>query len=614
LLEGEKMSKDLQDLIIHRTGGNPLFIEELTYSLLESGSIEKTGQGYILKGDGREIQAPDTLQGIIAARMDRLDEPLKRILQLASVIGKDFTYPILGRITGMGEELKPYLFRLQELEFFHVKSLFPELEYTFKHALMHEIAYNNLLIRKRREIHERIGEATESLYPERIEEFFEILAHHYSRSENRQKAFKYLKLSGMKAIQNSSLWEAFRLFQEALQGLSKLAQTDEVKRDQIELRLHLASPMISLGFPENSLQLLKEGEKLSKEVGDTKSFITFHSITGLCYSVRGDPLTGVTYGEECLKAAEEAKDVGLIAPIAFDLCSNYGARGDFIKVVRLAPRILSLLERAGKIGESFDRGYNIYSALSALCGFCGGYMGRFEKGIGLCRKAIQVAAEIKNLYSLGLAEILCGYIYCSKGDGKEALGHFQKSIEYLESGQIFVLLGLAWSGIGWAHYYMGDLQAARSFMEKGLKLQQEAGVTYDFSVHFWFLATVHCDLGELEQAREYAEEAVRLSHKNDEMYVEGISKIILGRILTRSGNWRSAGAEQSILQGIQILKRLKIRTLSALGYLCLAELYFISNRRVRALKPLYLSQWTFWRTGMDYWLDRTKSSLKEVRS
>ena len=418
----------------------------------------------------------------------------------------------------------------------------------------------------------------------------------------------------MKATQNSSLWEAFRFFEEALGVLSQSPQTDEMKRDQIELRLDLASPMISLGFPEDSLDVLKEGERLSKEVGDTKSFITFHSITGLCHSVKGDPLAGVTYGEDCLKVAEETRDVDLIAPIAFDLCSNYGARGDFIKVARLAPRALSMLEQTGKTGESFGRGYNIYSALSALCGFGEGYMGRIDKGIRLCEKAMRVANEVKNLYSLGLGEILYGYIYCTKGDGKEALPHFQRSIQHLETGQIFVLLGLAWSGIGWAHYYMGDLKAARSLMEKGLALQREAGVTYDFSVHFWFLATVHCDLGEWNKAQEYAEEAVRLAHRNDEMYVEGISKIVLGRILTLSGNWQGTGAEESILQGIRILNRLKITTLSALGHLCLAELYLISNRRIRALKPFYISQRIFRKTGMEYWLKRTQDSLKELRS
>ena len=159
----------------------------------------------------------------------------------------------------------------------------------------------------------------------------------------------------------------------------------------------------------------------------------------------------------------------------------------------------------------------------------------------------------------------------------------------------FELVAAGWATAGWGRgWFCGTDERAN-----------------DFSVHFWFLATVHCDLGEWNKAQEYAEEAVRLAHRNDEMYVEGISKIVLGRILTLSGNWQGTGAEESILQGIRILSRLKITTLSALGHLCLAELYLISNRRIRALKPFYISQRIFRKTGMEYWLKRTQDSLKE---
>ena len=132
---------------------------------------------------------PDTIQGIIAARMDRLEENLKRTMQVASVIGRDFAFRILQTITGMREELKSFLLNLQGLEFIYEKSLFPELEYIFKHALTQEVAYNSLLLKRRSEIHKRIGEAIEKLYAERLEEFFEMLAYHYSRERILRRPF-----------------------------------------------------------------------------------------------------------------------------------------------------------------------------------------------------------------------------------------------------------------------------------------------------------------------------------------------------------------------------------------------------------------------------------------
>jgi len=557
----------------------------------------------------REIQVPDTIHGIIAARLDRLHDNLKRTIQVASVIGRNFAFPILETIMGMKKELKSFLLELQGLEFIYEKSLFPELEYEFKHGLVHEVAYHSLLQRRRREIHEKVGDAIEELYSDRLEEFYEMLAYHYSKGENAEKAYKYLKLSGMKAIQNSSLWEAYRFYGDAIHVLNR-GSTDENKKELIDIYLLMASPMISLGFPEGSLQILEEGERLSREIGVTKSLITFCSIIGLYYSVKGEPLAGVKYGEQCFAMAETTQDVELMAPIAFDLCSNYAATGMFLKVVDVAPRILSLLEQTKRESECFDRGYNIYSALSAFCGFCEGYLGKFEQGKILCEKGLRIALDIKNLHSLGLVEVLYGYLCCTKGDGREALGHFRNSIDYLEKGQIFVLLGLARSGLGWAHYFMGNLEVARTCMEKGLKLHLDAGISYDLSVHYWFLATVHCDLGEFEKALEYVEEALTLAQKNNELYVAGIAHIVLGRIIARRSPSQTIRAEDSMLRGIQILEDLKIKTLSAIGYLSLAELYAQTNQGEKILKSLKAAEEIFQRTGMDYWLSRAQTGLK----
>ncbi|MHC4459177.1 MAG: adenylate/guanylate cyclase domain-containing protein, partial [Planctomycetota bacterium] len=187
LQEGEPVP-ELKELILSRAAGNPLYMEEFTHTLLENGAIECRDQKCALIKKASEIQVPDTIQGIIAARMDRLEENLKRTMQVASVVGRDFAFRILQTITGMRQELKSYLLNLQGLEFIYEKSLFPELEYVFKHALTQEVAYNSLLQKRRTEIHEKIGRAIEELWPDRLEEFYEMLAHHYSKSENAEKA------------------------------------------------------------------------------------------------------------------------------------------------------------------------------------------------------------------------------------------------------------------------------------------------------------------------------------------------------------------------------------------------------------------------------------------
>ena len=200
ILEGGEVVPELRDLILQRASGNPLFMEELTQSLLQNGSIRKTEDRFVLTRDVSGTQVPDTVQGIIAARIDRLEESLKRIMQVAAVIGREFAFRILETITEMKENLKSGLVDLQGLEFIYEKNLFPDLEYIFRHALVQEVAYNSLLIQRRKEIHEKIGRAIEQLYPERLNEFCEMLAYHYSKSGNPAKAYVYLKKSAEKAV------------------------------------------------------------------------------------------------------------------------------------------------------------------------------------------------------------------------------------------------------------------------------------------------------------------------------------------------------------------------------------------------------------------------------
>jgi class 3 adenylate cyclase len=164
ILEGGETDPQLSELILNRAAGNPLFMEELTHSLIENGSIEIKDKRYILCCPPTDLKVPDTVQGIIAARIDRLEESLKRIMQVASVIGREFAFRLLQAISGMREDLKSQLLNLQGLELIYEKSLFPELEYIFKHALVQEVAYNSLLSTRRKEIHQRIGSAIEELY------------------------------------------------------------------------------------------------------------------------------------------------------------------------------------------------------------------------------------------------------------------------------------------------------------------------------------------------------------------------------------------------------------------------------------------------------------------
>jgi tetratricopeptide (TPR) repeat protein len=612
ILEGGEVAPELRDLILNRAAGNPLFMEELTHTLLENGSIQMRDHQYVLAQEPSELQVPETIQGIIAARMDRLEENLKRIMQVASVIGREFAFRVLQAISGMREELKVQLLNLQGLEFIYEKRLFPELEYIFKHALTQEVAYNSLLLKRRKEIHERIGRAIEELYAERLEEFYEMLAYHYARGEGLEKASQYLKLSGSKAARNHSLWEAHSFYKEALAVLTRLPEAVENKKEKLEVLVLMAIPMWLLGYPEGALGMLQEGESLSKELRDNRRLAFFYGRQSHYYTFRGNPLLGVKHSEEALEEARKSQDIELIVPIAFGLISSYTGTGQFGRVVDIAPGVLDLLEEKGRESDFFAMPMNPYSFLCTQCGMSMGFLGNFEEGTIFLEKGLRHAAHINDLRTLGLAEMLYGLFFHAKGDWKPAIEHLQNCIKYSE--EVKYLAGLAWSSawLGDAYSYLGDPETGRKYVEKGLKIQREGGFEWSLSLYPYFLVDICLHVGDLKKARSFMDEALRLSQKNNEKHSEGLSWILLGRILGQTETPQIDKAEECIFQGMEILDELKLKPFYALGYFYLGELYVKAGQKEKALENLRKGQHMFQEMGMDYWLAETRKVLAKL--
>ncbi len=193
---GGEADDSLMNVIRNQTAGNPLFIEELTKAFLDSGEIEIADYRFTLMPHAQAQLLPKTIQGVISARIDRLEKDVKTTLQVASVIGREVPLHLLERITESGEDISSHISRLQKLEFIHGDK---DRQFAFKHALTQEAAYTSLLTRRRLKIHHETAKAIEKLYSDRLEEFYEQLAHHFGKSGNLRKEFKYLKLSALKA-------------------------------------------------------------------------------------------------------------------------------------------------------------------------------------------------------------------------------------------------------------------------------------------------------------------------------------------------------------------------------------------------------------------------------
>jgi tetratricopeptide (TPR) repeat protein len=613
ILEGGYVAPELRDLILGRSAGNPFFMEELTFSMIENGSIRRTGESFVLTGDISGMEVPDTIQGVIAGRIDRLEGSLKRMVQVAAVIGREFTFRILETISEMKEGLKSGLVSLQRLEFILRKSLLPELEYIFRHALTQEVAYNSLLLQRRKEIHERTGKAIEELYPHRLEEFYEMLAWHYSHSDNRNKAFRYLKLSGLKAARSHSHREAFRLFKDSLEVLHQMPKTPDSQRDRLEILSMMAGSMRPLGYPESSIGFLLEGEALAKDLGDEKVLANFFGYMGHFYSVaRGDPALAKTYIEKALSTSELTGEVEIIAPAVYDFVTFCTYRGEVSKICEVAPKCIELIERTGTQLELFGRPYNIYPVLRAAYGSSMGVMGNFGAGERILEDCREFARQISSPYTLALIETYHGAFYSYKGDNEKIVEHWKAAAELCEKSQILYLVGYSWAQAGHGYLLLEQPEKALQHFERGLKIHLDVGKPMWLSAIHAGLARAHLQLGNLEKALVHAEQGINLSRAQKEGYFEAEAEMYLGMALGTVSPSRFDEAKEHILRGINIADELKLKPQTAVGHFYLGELSCSSGRTEEAMQHLRKAESMFRQMGMDYWLGKAQKALARL--
>jgi len=282
LLDIDNLPADVENSILHKAEGNPFFVEEVVRWMMEHDFIFRENDRWKAKPEVSELVVPDTVQSLILSRIDRLQDEVKYILQCASVIGRVFQHRLLDYISHQGEELEQNISQLESNQLVYKEKIIPELEYAFKHALTQETTYHGLLTRQRNAFHELVGQGIEKLYQEQLEEYYEQLAYHYSKSSNREKALDYLIRAGQKASGRYANDDALRYYHDALDLVETVEEQDRVLelRGKLYLSLYRGKEAVS------DYQTLLDH---AQETGDLKA--EFEATLGLAsgyYSVAFD--------------------------------------------------------------------------------------------------------------------------------------------------------------------------------------------------------------------------------------------------------------------------------------------------------------------------------------
>jgi tetratricopeptide (TPR) repeat protein len=328
-------------LLIARTEGNPFFLEESVRALVELKFLDGERGAYRLVKAVESLRIPASAQAILTARIDRLAPQDKRVLQAAAVIGKEVPFALLAAICEESEEnLRASLSQLQAAEYLYETTLFPNLEFTFRHALTQVVAYDSLLQERRHRLHAAIVEAIERLYPDRLAERVEWLAYHAMRGEVWDKVLTYARQAGAKSLARSANQEAVAFFERALNALRKLQQDWHSRELAIDLRFDLRSALMQLGEFARTLDLLREVEAIAGELGDRRRLGWCTAYMTNVFWEMGEQDRAVASGLRALDIAVTLEDNPIRDAARRYLGRSYHAMGDYRQAIIVLTEIV----------------------------------------------------------------------------------------------------------------------------------------------------------------------------------------------------------------------------------------------------------------------------------
>ena len=561
----------LKSVIIERTEGNPFFMEETVQVLLDEGALVRNGAVHLTKPIA-ELKIPPTVHSILAARIDRLTTDSKDLLQTLSVMGREFPMSLIRAVVRKEiEDLDRMLNDLQLGEFIYEQPAVSDTEYTFKHALTQEVAYNSVLIERRKQIHERIGESIESLYEESLEDHLEELAHHFSRGTDLNKAVKYLSLAGKQSLARFAYAAAQAHLREGLLLIEKLPESPGRDIREFALAKELVWASWVLGFDAaQTSEAVERALSLAEKTGDLAEQVRLLSPRRVIVRARGDLSGDFELAEKMLELAQREGSAASLAIAHHAMLEARFFGGDLAG----AEAQFALWEKYRDAAVGEDSMAGPYRVTLGVAGFCAWTMGR----IGLARdriaEATTLAAATKDPFHLSAAKWWESRLYFYLREPGNVLAAASQSIAISEENAIR-LLPASRLLKAWALAQLGNQAEALVLVREDL---EDRTATPGSLFFVPIKAEVEAMTGALEEAMNSIQEA--LSPKNQYQSNRPELFRIRGEIWLRLGN--QAAAEADFREAVACAHNMGAKMYELRAATSLARLLRGTNRRVEA--------------------------------
>jgi len=609
--EGPELAS-LRELLIKRTGGNPFFIEEIVRSLAETGALLGSRGAYTLGTPIDAVRVPSTVRTVLAERVDRLPAAEKQLLQTAAVIGVVVLVRLLRAVTGLpDDELRRYLFNLQAAEFIFESNLFPELEYTFKHALVDEVVYSALLHDRRITLHGSIVRALEQIGGDHPADHIEALAYHAAQAELWEAAVRYSRQAAAKAMSRSAFLEAVANYRKALTALTHLPDSPAKLAEEIDLHLDARNVLFLLGDSKGVAEHLHAAEPLAERLGDEQRLARVLNFLNSYYGLAGDPERAIEIGKRALKLGVIQADPASNTVTYYYLGAAYNKTGQYDLAIEVLTR--------GVKNIGADRRHERFGTAAVLSVICRSHLvqclaatGRFSEGALFGEEGVRIGEEVEHPTSL--IHMLCsvGMLHLLKGDCDQAIPILEKGLELCRSANIPVYVPVVASRLGSAYANAKRVAEALPHLEEGVQSSAAAGRAAFLALNTASLAEGYLFLDRIDEARRLAERAFELAKQYKERGHQAWTLKLLGDISMHESRRDPPGAETHYRQALALSEELGMRPLAAHCRMGVGAVFAALGAFDRARAEVDAAREHYRDMAMTRWLDRADTALKNL--
>jgi len=598
----------LTQLLIQRTEGNPFFAEESVRSLVETGVLVGDKGAYRPGLRIDKIQLPSTVQNVVADRIDRLPPEEKRVLQTAAVIGPIIPLSLLEAVAEVEpENLRRHLSHLQTAEFVYETNLFPELEYSFKHAITGEVAYGEMLHDRKTQLHAKIVSAIEQTAADHLRDKVETLAHHAFYGELWEKAVLYLKAAGAKAASRSSFRHAVLWYEQALDALGHLPAGLNTLRDAVDIRVNIRNALFVLGDFSKGIQHLEEAREAAVALKDEARLGTIYNLMTAHWNLAGNSERAIASAQEALNHTRAPAHIDLNIVAHYFLGVAHHNLGQYEDAVAVLGRALPLI--GNRKSELFGTTGSVYVIARAWLARGLAQLGKFAEAVPHADAALSAAEESNHPYSIAYAYYAAGILFFLKGDFDHAISLLQRGLAVCDAAEIVVQRPLVASCLGAALAFVGRFQEAHRLLEDSVEHTASMRRLAGQAMRVAWLSGAYMLAGRTDEADALARRGLELTAESKDKGSEAWLLAILADLSARRRPFNPAQVEADYRAALALARELKMRPLEAHCHLGMGNLYAQVKDLSQARSELGTAAHLYDTMSMPYWLAKAKGAL-----